>query len=226
MAGRPQAMARKVTELERTILDLLRRLDTATPATHKKTVCYGGSAGEKSPWVSLYRAGCGLVVAAEALGDHYRRGTDAAKPGPIQETLDEDTLERIRQHATASSGTDKATRETQQLAEALRTVPGGLPDRAGIEQEVAWVAAHMHDPSPVLGDAPSRTSVALLMDLKRDDRLRRDFWTITLTKRLAPGERRQKPKAFAEDQDTVTDDEHDAECMRRLFGDTYSAGSD
>ena len=112
----------------------------------------------------------------------------------------------------------KGTQGTQQLAEALRTVPGSLPDRAGIEQEVAWVAAHMHDPSPVLDTSPSRAAVALLMGLKFDDRLRRDFWTIALTKRLSPGERRHKSAAFAEDQDTVTDDEHDAGCMRWLSG--------
>jgi len=217
MAGRPQAMARKAREIEAGVLDLFQRLDAMTPATHKRMTHAASSTGAKSPWEDLYRAGCGLIVAAEALGGHYRKKTGAAKPGPIQEALGDDAMQSIQQHATAASGTDKGTQGTQQLAEALRTVPGSLPDRAGIEQEVAWVAAHMHNPSPVLDTSPSRTAVALLMDLKCDDRLRRDFWTITLTKRLSPGER-HKPKALSEDQDTETDDEHDAQVMRRLFG--------
>jgi plasmid stability protein len=204
--------------LEGAVVELFGRLDAVVPATHKASTRNAGSSATETPWTILYRAGCGLVVAAVALGDHYRRAARIEQAGPIRETLGDDGLQRIRQQA-ATGGASANAEETQQLHAALRNVAGKLPDRAAIQSEVEWVAANLHDPCPALDKAPSRTAVSLLLDAKRDERVRREFWTILLTKRLAPGEPKHRPTTFAEDQ-TDDDEQQETERMRRLFGDT------
>ena len=211
-------MARKAAELEGAILELYRRLDAATPAMHKRAAGNGRASATASLWVKILRAGCQLVSAGVELGDHYRRVTQSTKPGPIRESLGEDGLQRIQEHAAAGGNTANAE-ETQRLHAALQRVADKLPDRASIQNEIEWVGANLHDPQPDFDKAPSRTAINLLLDVAHDERMRREFWTIVLGKRLSPGEPRPKPKTFMEDE--VTDAsaaEYDAELERRLSG--------
>jgi hypothetical protein len=211
-------MARKVGKLEGAILELYRRLDAATPAIHKQTTGKGGSSATESPWVKLYRAGCELVVAAVEVGDHCRQAAGIEKPGPIQESLSDDAFQRIRAWSGGRAGSGAAG-DPEGLRQAAREVEGRLPAHAHISDEMQWVAANLHDPQPAFDKAPSRTAVSLLLDAKRDERVRREFWIILLSKRLSPGEPRRKATAFAEDSGAEPESaESEAERMDRLLG--------
>jgi hypothetical protein len=205
--------AKIVGELEGEVSALHQRIDAAVPATHK-AIGNGGSSASEAPWALFYRADCGLVVAAVALGDHYRRAAGIEQAGPIRDTLGDDALEQIRQHAVSRCG---AAERTLRLSQSDRTHVQALPDRATIQSEVEWVGANLHDPSPAFDKAPSRLAVSLLLDAKSDERVRREFWSILLAKRLGTGDPRPKAGPFQEGRESETlADEHDAELIRQM----------
>lgn len=204
MAGRPQTTARKVAELEALVVETYRRLDDAVPAMHKRPRS-GGSSSTASPWETVYRANRALAVAVAGLGDHCRRAAGIEGAGPIRAALGDGAIQAM--HDAGSNGNGGL---------ALAGLPDDLPDRASIQSEVEWVAANLHNPAPMLGKAPSRTAISLLLDARRDDRVRQGFWAVMLSRRLAPGEPRPKPTGFEEDE--TPSDERDAELLRRLFG--------
>ncbi len=225
MPGRPQTMKRKVAGLEDAILEVYRHLDAATPKTHKDAAG-NRSTAPASPWVRLFRAGSQFLLAGVDLGNHYRPTTGDTEPGPIQESLGEDGLRRIRaQAATGDSAANGANgKGPSQLDPVLRGAMERLPNQAAIQSEVVWVAANLHDPQPDYDKAPSRTAINLLRDVARDERLRREFWTIQLAKRLSPGESRRKATAFPEDRDERIDQEEE-ERTARLMEEMFPSGA-
>ncbi|MBI1826922.1 MAG: hypothetical protein HY287_15895 [Planctomycetes bacterium] len=213
MPGRPKTTVRKVSELEGDVLALHQRIDAAVPATHK-AIGNGGSSASETPWALFYQAGCGLVVAAVALGEHYRRAAGIEQAGPIRETLGDDALGRIRQYAVSRC---HVVEGTQPLHQSEWTHVQGLPDRATIQSEIEWVGANLHVPSPAFDKAPSRMAVSLLLDAKSDERVRREFWSILLGKRLGTGDPTPKAAPFQEGDISATlADEHDAELIRQM----------
>lgn len=93
-----------------------------------------------------------------------------------------------------------------------------LPAQAGIAAEIEWVAANLGLKRADPTGAPSLLAVNLLADVKKDERLRRNFWGLVMNRRLSPGDRKHKPSAFRKDN---TEDRaaHDRETHQRLFGD-------
>ena len=213
MPGRPKGMAMKVAELETAVLGVYRQLEAAIPAIHKGRRKDGSSASN-SPWVNVHRAGCDLVIAAKELGDHYRKTTGDQEPGPILTELGAACLGGIRRRCGGSGPNSEGT---ERLRAEAQLAAAELPDRAGIKSEIEWVGANMHHPHPAFDKAPSRSAISLWLDVKSDERLRREFWTILLGKRLTPGEPKQRKTRFEEDQ-TNNMEEREEEVMRRLFG--------
>ncbi len=198
MPGRPQGLARKVGELERAILAVYQQIDATIPPIHKQTRRDGSSASE-SPWVNLHRANGGLALAVADVGEHCRKAAGIDGPGPIEAELGGKALHRLREtRSDHAKGDGRAEPADHAAIEAV----AGLPLRAAIIDEIDWVAGHVGQPIVDIGTAPSRFAVNLLNDLRADERLRRDFWTLVLNRRLAPGEHRHSGGAYDEQERT------------------------
>lgn len=217
MAGRPKAMAVKAGELEGEVLSLYRRLEAAIPETHRGQR-RDGSPVSNSPWAKLYRASCALVIAAGDVGDHCRNAAGMVEPGPIAAGLGEEALRMIRLQSVGNRSHNEAG-----IMERLDAMAqsGGIPGHAPIRDEIEWVARNLHVANPDIEEAPSIAAANMLIDVRADPTVRRDFWNLVWSRRLAPGEKKPRPNVFADEADE-SDADHARELERRLFGDLAS----
>ena len=214
MPGRPRNTAKKVAELEITVVAAYQELVEITPESYRKPT---GNSTAPSPWKNCFRAAAQFVLAAKALGDHFRKTAGIKEPGPIDTELGEETIRQLR----AGVGTKDPTAYIAEVQEAMRDAERRLPGHASIREEVEWVGANMHKESPDVANAPSLLAINMLLDVRADPALRRDFWNNVLSKRMRPGDRKPKPSAFAEDtvaEAEIDRDQHQSELMKRLFG--------
>ena len=66
--------------------------------------------------------------------------------------------------------------------------------------------------------APSRIAVNLLADIKKNEKLRREFWRVLLTARLAKAVRKAKGSPFEGDDDPADEPETQKSFVERYFG--------
>ena len=206
-------MARKVGELEQAVLAVYQQIDAAIPAMHKQTAPKADPSAPVSPWVSVHRSACGLLLATSELGAHCRRAAGRKDTGAIEDALGDDTLARIR----AQCG-NRGTADADRLHDAARAVEGRLPGHAHIRDEIEWVASNLHRDDPDVAKAPSIAAIYMLVDLKADNALRRDFWNLNWSKRLSPGERKPRHTALEDEDQSGEDEQVDIAALRRRLG--------
>ena len=206
-------MARKVGELERAVLAVYQQIDAAIPTMHKQTAPKGDLSAPVSPWVSVHRSACGLLLATSELGAHCRRAAGRKDTGAIEDALGGETLARIR----AQCG-DRGTVDTGTLREATRAVEGQLPGHAPIREEIEWVASNLHRDDPDVAKAPSLAAINMLADVRADNALRRDFWNLNWSKRLSPGDRKPRRTAFEDEDRSEEDEQVDVAALKRRLG--------
>lgn len=127
----------------------------------------------------------------------------------------------------ASSGRGVAVGDWPLIREEAIQVAAGLPDRADVKEEFRWIDSRMFE-WPDFTTAPSRTAVkqwlALNDPVNPDPALYREFFKVSMSKRLTPGDASGKLKAatFEEDEDgtdeTAEREEYQRRLGRRLFG--------
>lgn len=96
-----------------------------------------------------------------------------------------------------------------------------LPKRVGIERELDWVSANLHQSRPDLMDCPSVAAINFLIDSRLDAKVRATFWATFWSKRLSPGDKKAKRSGLKEDVESESESDgavHDEELMKRMFG--------
>lgn len=97
-----------------------------------------------------------------------------------------------------------------------------LPQKASVEDEIAWISRNVERKMPDILKAPSYSSIAWLIQIKQSPSLADHFWKTYQAKRLSPGDKTaKKNKAYKEDSvDEAARDaqSHDDELVQRLFG--------
>ena len=180
MPGRPKGTARKVAELERSALGLYQQFDEATPAIHKQSPVGGAPC---SPWTIVYEAASRLLLATAELGEHCRNAAHLDERGPIESGLGVEQLRRI--HAQFTNRLDDCdASDADALQEEIRRVEGQLPAYAHFSDELGWLASNLHRHEPDVAKALSLSAINMLLDLRADQAMRRDFWNIVWSKRL------------------------------------------
>jgi len=216
LAGRPQGMARKVGELERAVLAVYQQIDAAIPTMHKQNPPKGDPSAPVSPWVSVHRSACGLLLATSELGAHCRRAAGRKETGAIEDALGGEALARIR--AQCGNRTDRGTADTGRLCEAARAMEDRLPGHAHIRDEIEWVASNLHRDDPDVAKAPSIAAINMLADVRANNPLRRDFWNLNWWKRLSPGERNPRQTAFEDEGQSEESEQVDVAALKRRLG--------
>ena len=93
-----------------------------------------------------------------------------------------------------------------------------LPMKANIEKEIDWIGSNANKPLPEVRDAPSYWAIGYIIAMREDETVRRNFWATALSKRLSPGDSRQKKAMLKDDSDDTADQESSLDDVMRHLG--------